>query len=153
MGTSRVTVIGTTPWIPTTGDKFQFRGQDIATTTFKPFATDGNDPFYAVNVSGLSFQLAATPDGEPIPFTSGTARTSSFYCALQNYPAFYAMQRSNDTEAYFANARGSILAARAAGDDVEEAYVKIQAKMHLLSIGYRFNPKFAYAGAANQEGT
>ena len=153
MGTSRVTVIGTTPWIPTTGDKFQFRGQDIATTTFKPFATDGNDPFYAVNVSGLSFQLAATPDGEPIPFTSGTARTSSFYCALQNYPAFYAMQRSNDTEAYFANARGSILAARAAGDDVEEAYVKIQAKMPLLSIGYRFNPKFAYAGAANQEGT
>lgn len=150
--TSRVTVIGTTPWVPTVGDKFQFRGQSITTPTFKPFATDGNDPFYAVNVSGLTFQLAATPGGAPIPFTAGTARTAAFYCALQNYPAMYSFQRSNGTEAYFANTRGSILAARAAGDDVEQAYTKIQAKMPLVTIGYRSNPKFAYAGASNTSG-
>ncbi len=147
VATSRVSIIGTSPWIPTLGDKFRFYD-----TSFKPFADSGDEPYYVVNISGLSFQLSATPGGEPVTFTTGTARTSNFYCALQNYPASYSFTRSNGPEAYFAFLRGSILAARAAGDDVEEAYVKIQAKMPLLSISYRTNPKLAYAGASNTSG-
>lgn len=145
--TDRVTIVGTRPWVPTEGDRFSFQA------AYRPFAAAvDKEVFYAVNISGLSFQLAATRGGAPIDITNGTGSNASFLVGLQNYPAAFSLQGTNDPEAYFANIRAAVLAHRACGDAVPLAHAAIQAKMPLTSIPYGSNPKFAYEGASNTAG-
>ena len=143
-GTDLVTIVGSAPWVPTQDDRFCF------SSVYQPFAiVDTLEVFYAVNVSGLTFQLSATKGGAPISITNGTASTFDFSCGLQNYPGTYAFQRQPGAEDYFATIRGAVLAHRASGDDVALAHSKVQAKMPLVSVPYGSDPKYAYAGASN----
>lgn len=77
-----------TPANVTNGDRFMFKNGT------KPFASATNyKVFYAVQASGATFKLAATPGGAPIDVTT-TGSTTSHWTALANFAPMFSYEGS-----------------------------------------------------------
>lgn len=79
-----------TPANVTNGDRFMFKNGT------KPFAEAVNyKVFYAVEASGASFKLAATPGGAPINVTT-TGSTTNHWTALANFSPMFSYEGSGN---------------------------------------------------------
>lgn len=143
--TSRATVSGSNgSWTPTNGDRFAFFAY---MDPDKPFAeaVDGKT-FYAVNCSGQTFQLAATPGGSPITVTSNAVVTKC-YAAIANFaPNFSFQSTSTNTDAYIVDNLGVVNHHLACGDTgVTAAQADLQARVTAMGTSFVNDPADAFA--------
>lgn len=128
-------------WSPTNGDVFAFFSDLTANKPF-PEATDGTR-FYAVNCSGKTFQLAASPGGSPIDVPSDI--TVSLYMArLQNFDPELFVGDNNYVGIMSSAIRYMLLS----GDTtLAAAKTKIDASVTGLPLNFSTDPRNAMADA------
>lgn len=143
--TSRATISGSNgSWTPTNGDRFAFF---TYMDPDKPFteAVDGKT-FYAVNCSGNTFQLSATPGGSPITVTNNAVVTKC-YAAIANFsPNFSFQGTGTTTDAYIVDNLGVVNHHLACGDTgLTAAQSAMQAKVTAMGTSFVNDPADAFA--------
>lgn len=144
--TSRATIAGSpSSWAPTNGDKFSFSSYQDAD---KPFPAAVNSKiFYAVNVSGNSFQLAATPGGTPITVPADVSITG-FFAQLANFAPNISFENVVGPNAYVSIIYGCIRMHEACGDTfINAARVAADAKVASAGISFVGSPKNAMSNS------
>lgn len=118
-------------WTPTNGDRWATKG-----ATHGPIR-------YLVNVSGNTYQLAATPGGSPIDITDATV-INDFYLDPQNFSgqSFVTYTTAQD---YPATITGALRFAAAAGcTTLGDALTKTETQMAINQPNYSNDPKVAF---------
>jgi hypothetical protein len=132
-------------WVPSNGDSLVFDGQEIQA----PSSLSTFTPYYLVNVTSTTFQLAATPGGSALSLgSSGSGGTP--FVQIQTKPANKTLVgdpgQAGFASSYIANTLGATRIAKAAGATVDDAVITaLQSKATALGYNYNDEPKYAFA--------
>lgn len=129
-------------WVVTNGDVFAFSTQLDANKPFSA-ATD-NTRLYAVNCSGNTFQLAATPGGAAITVTSSVT-INRWLCRLADAGTLWSFEGFSGPQTYVANIYGAIRHHAACGDSVASVRAAQDANLSASGTSFVSQPKNAMA--------
>jgi|GEM_PF-4225102 len=115
--------------------------ENIETTA--PGGFSACTPYYVVNKSGTTFQLAATPGGTPIAPTN-TAAPGATFTVVANPPSTNCIGGILSASGYLSNIHGALKLAKAAGATVNQALIDDLAS-RATGIDYSDDPKYYFA--------
>lgn len=137
-------------WNPTNGDVLAFVGGSSVGVSTRPYDEIVNyKHFYAVNVSGKTFQLSATPGGSPLTVVRNLTMNGGWYSQVQDPVVGFVTGATTGPFSYLAASAGCMNYHKLIGDDVSAAAAPLQAALayenpNFLAEGNLLGPKYRF---------
>jgi hypothetical protein len=131
-------------WNPTNGDVFAFVGVGTNPATRPYDEMVDYKRFYAVNCSGKTFQLSATPGGSALTVVRNFSTNGNYYIQAQDRVVGFTTGSQAGAGGYLVMSVGCMNYHKLIGDDVSNASTPMQAALAYENPILTGNPKYAF---------